>query len=54
MNSRVMNRRNFVKVAGLSAFAAGFGGVPVLARKPAPQFSITMDDFFWQDSLKLT
>ena len=49
-----MNRRNFVKVAGLSAFAAGFGGVPVLARKPAPQFSITMDDFFWQDSLKLT
>lgn len=49
-----MNRRNFVRVAGLSAFAAGFGGVPVLARKPAPQFSITMDDFFWQDSVRLT
>jgi peptidoglycan/xylan/chitin deacetylase (PgdA/CDA1 family) len=49
-----MNRRNFVKVAGFSAFAAGFGGVSVVARKPAPQFSITMDDFFWQDSLKLT
>jgi peptidoglycan-N-acetylglucosamine deacetylase len=49
-----MNRRDFVRVAGLSAFAAGFGGVPVLARKPAPQFSITMDDFFWQDSVRLT
>lgn len=49
-----MNRRNFVKVAGLGALAAGFGGVPVLARKPAPQFSITMDDFHWQNSLKLS
>ena len=49
-----MNRRNFVRVAGLSAFAAGFGGVPALARKAAPQFSITMDDFFWQDSLRLS
>lgn len=49
-----MNRRNFTKLIGLSALAAGFGGVPALARKPAPQFSITMDDFFWQDSLKLS
>ena len=49
-----MNRRDFVRVAGLSAFAAGLGGVPALARKPAPQFSITMDDFFWQDSVRLT
>ena len=49
-----MNRRNFTKVLGLSAFAAGLGRVPALARKPAPQFSITMDDFFWQDSLRLT
>src|SRR6185369_12207775 len=49
-----MNRRNFTKLIGLSAFAAGLGGVPALARKPAPQFSITMGDFFWQDSLRLT
>jgi peptidoglycan/xylan/chitin deacetylase (PgdA/CDA1 family) len=49
-----MNRRTFVRVAGLSALAAGLGGVPALARKPAPQFSITMDDFFWQNALKLT
>lgn len=43
-----------MKVVGLSALAAGFGGVPALARKPAPQFSITMDDFFWQNALKLS
>jgi len=49
-----MNRRQFTKLVGVSALAAGFGGVPALARKPAPQFAITMDDFFWQDSLKLT
>lgn len=49
-----MNRRNFTKLIGLGALATGFGGVPVLASKPAPQFSITMDDFFWQNSLKLT
>ena len=49
-----MNRRKFTKLVGLGALAAGFGGVPALARKPAPQFSITMDDFFWQDSTKLT
>ena len=48
-----MNRRNFVKVVSLSAVAAGFGGVPSLARKPAPQFSITMDDFYWNNALKL-
>ncbi|HEX5888884.1 MAG TPA: polysaccharide deacetylase family protein [Pyrinomonadaceae bacterium] len=49
-----MNRRTFARLIGLSAVAAGFGGVPALARKPAPQFSITMDDFFWQNALKLS
>jgi len=49
-----MNRRNFVKVVGLSGLAVGLGGMPVLARKAAPQFSITMDDFHWQNSLKLS
>lgn len=34
--------------------AINFGGVPVIARKPAPQFSITMDDFFWRNAVKLT
>lgn len=49
-----MKRREFTRLIGLSALAAGFGGVPVFARKPAARFSITMDDFFWQSSLKLS
>lgn len=49
-----MNRRVFTRLIGLSGLAIGVGGVPALARKPAPQFSITMDDFFWQNPLKLT
>ncbi len=42
-----MNRRTFTKALGLSIAALGLGGVPAIARKPAPQFSITMDDFHW-------
>ena len=49
-----MKRRDFTKLLGLSALAAGFNAVPAIARKPAPQFSITMDDFFWQNAVKLT
>jgi len=49
-----VNRRTFAKLLGFSSLAASLGGVPVLARKPAPQFSITMDDFFWQNSVKLS
>lgn len=49
-----MKRRDFSKLVGFSLLAGDLNSVPALARKPAPQFSITMDDFFWQDSLKLT
>ena len=50
-----MNRRTFTKSLALSAAALGFGGVPAFAFKPAaPQFSITMDDFNWQNAVKLT
>ena len=49
-----MNRRAFTKLIGLSGLAIGFSSLPALARKPAPPFSITMDDFFWQSSLRLT
>jgi peptidoglycan-N-acetylglucosamine deacetylase len=49
-----MNRRTFTKSLALSAAAVGLGGVPVIARKPAPQFSITMDDFNWRNAVKLT
>jgi peptidoglycan/xylan/chitin deacetylase (PgdA/CDA1 family) len=46
-----MNRRTFTKFLGVAALGLS---VPAIARKPAPQFSITMDDFFWQNSLKLS
>ena len=49
-----MNRRTFAKTLGLSIAALNFAGVPAIARKPAPQFSITMDDFNWRDPVKLT
>ena len=49
-----MNRRTFTKSLGLSIAALSLGGVPAIARKPAPQFSITMDDFYWTNAVKLT
>jgi peptidoglycan/xylan/chitin deacetylase (PgdA/CDA1 family) len=49
-----MNRRTFTKSLALSAAAVGLGGVPAIARRPAPQFSITMDDFHWHNAVKLT
>ena len=49
-----MNRRDFSKLLGLTALTAGINAVPALASKPAPQFSITMDDFYWQNAVKLT
>jgi peptidoglycan/xylan/chitin deacetylase (PgdA/CDA1 family) len=49
-----MNRRTFTKSLALSITAAGLGGVPAIARKPATQFSITMDDFHWRNAVKLT
>lgn len=48
-----MNRRTFTKTLGLSITAIGLG-VPAIASKPAPQFSITMDDFYWTNAVKLT
>src|SRR6476660_1137829 len=49
-----MKRRDFNKLAVFSALAAGLHAVPTIASKPAPQFSITMDDFYWQNAVKLT
>src|ERR1051325_6568052 len=49
-----MNRRTFTKSLALTAAAVGLGGVPAIARKAAPQFSITMDDFHWRNAVKLT
>lgn len=49
-----MKRREFGKLLGLSIGVVGVRSVRTFARKPAPQFSITMDDFFWQNAVKLT
>jgi peptidoglycan-N-acetylglucosamine deacetylase len=49
-----MNRRTFTKSLALGVTAIGLGGVSAIAHKPAPQFSITMDDFHWQNAVKLT
>jgi peptidoglycan-N-acetylglucosamine deacetylase len=50
-----MNRRTFTKSLALSAAALGIGGIPAFIFKPpAPQFSITMDDFNWRDPVRLT
>lgn len=49
-----MNRRDFNKTLGFSIAAIGVSGVSAIARKPAPQFSITMDDFYWRNAVKLT
>jgi peptidoglycan-N-acetylglucosamine deacetylase len=49
-----MNRRDFNKLIACSGLAFSVRAVPALASKPAPQFSITMDDFYWQNAVKLT
>lgn len=49
-----MNRRTFTKSLTLGAVAIGIGGVSAVARKPATQFSITMDDFNWRNPVKQT
>lgn len=49
-----MNRRTFTKSLAVTAAAIGLGGVTVLARKPATQFSITMDDYHWRNAIKQT
>jgi len=49
-----MKRREFAKSLAFSVAAVGLSGVPAIARKAAPQFSITMDDFHWHNAVKLT
>ncbi len=49
-----MNRRDFAKLIGMSGVALGLGDVPASACIRVPVFSITMDDFFWQNDVRLT
>ena len=52
--NKTVSRRDFAKLLGFGALTLGLNAVPAIAGKPAPQFSITMDDFFWQNPVKLS
>jgi len=50
-----MNRRQFTCTLGLTAIAASIRPAEaILGSKPRPQISLTMDDFSWGNSVKLT
>jgi peptidoglycan/xylan/chitin deacetylase (PgdA/CDA1 family) len=53
-----MNRREFTTSVGMSAIAFGLGGLklsgPFPTAKDQPQIAITMDDFDWNKSVKLS
>src|SRR4030095_16683127 len=49
-----MNRREFTRVLGLSAFALSYRGAQAMVTKPRPQISLTMDDFGWQNPVRLS
>ncbi len=52
-----MNRREFSRSLGIGAIAFGLGGWKVSGlpdKKRQPQIAITIDDFHWDRSLKLT
>src|SRR4051812_29113779 len=49
-----MNRKEFNKTLGLAAMALVGTRVTKGRSAPAPQFSITMDDFNWRNAVHLT
>lgn len=48
-----MNRREFTRVLGLGAITLGAGRLSEVVAKLRPQVSITMDDFAWQNPIRL-
>jgi peptidoglycan/xylan/chitin deacetylase (PgdA/CDA1 family) len=48
-----MNRREFTKTLGLGALAIGFGQSITASAESRPQIAITIDDFNWNQSVKL-
>jgi peptidoglycan/xylan/chitin deacetylase (PgdA/CDA1 family) len=48
-----MNRRHFTKVLGISTLALAYGNIKVSA-KPSPKIALTMDDFNWNNSIRLS
>ncbi len=53
-----MNRRDFTKSVGMGAVAFGLGGIrlsgPLSVPSDKPRISITMDDFNWNKSVRMT
>jgi peptidoglycan-N-acetylglucosamine deacetylase len=49
-----MNRREFTTALGLGAVALGLGHTFARGSKSKPQISLTMDDFHWGNSVKLS
>lgn len=49
-----MNRREFSKALGMGAAALGLSGIAVSATKSSPEIAITIDDFNWNKSLRLS
>jgi len=49
-----MNRREFSKALGMGAVALGLGGMGVSAVKGSPEIAITIDDFNWNRSIRLS
>jgi peptidoglycan-N-acetylglucosamine deacetylase len=47
-----LNRRQFARLLGISTVALASGSVKVAA-KPSPKIALTMDDFNWNNSIKL-
>ncbi len=49
-----MNRREFSKVLGMGAVALSYGGIVISVAKRSPEISITIDDFNWNKSVRLS
>ncbi len=49
-----MNRREFSKVLGMGAVALSYGGMVISVAKRSPEISITIDDFNWNKSVRLS
>lgn len=49
-----MNRRQFTSALGMSTIALASGAGKISLARPSPKVAITMDDFAWNNSIKLT
>ncbi|MGH9907645.1 MAG: hypothetical protein ACRD8U_18915 [Pyrinomonadaceae bacterium] len=49
-----MNRRQFTSALGIITVALASGAGRISLARPSPKVAITMDDFAWNNSIKLT